>query len=148
MSADSNTPPMYHYQHSTRSFEADRTPTPRRNSLSPTTSTMSAGVHSPATANFPPPAPGSHGLVPPNSGGQGASSSSRSSGAQASNGGRSPSTNGLPPPVTKSPTAGAEGAGSSSIMSLGHLVQGPPPSQPFRGSDIDDSMLGKLNRRS
>ncbi|KAH8907574.1 hypothetical protein BR93DRAFT_936950 [Coniochaeta sp. PMI_546] len=150
VSADSNTPPMYHYQHSTRSFEADRTPTPRRNSVghSPTTSTMSTGVHSPTSTSFPPPAPAPHGLAPPHSGSQMPSISSRSPVAQATNGGRSPTANGLPAPGAKSPTTGPDGASSSSIMSLGNLVQGPPPSMPFRGSDIDGSMLGKLNRRS
>ncbi|OIW30635.1 hypothetical protein CONLIGDRAFT_285893 [Coniochaeta ligniaria NRRL 30616] len=150
VSADSSTPPMYHYQHSTRSFEADRTPTPRRNSpgQSPTTSTMSTGIHSPTSASFPPPPSNSHSLAPPHSGGQMASSSSRSPGSHAPNGARSPTENGRPALGAKSPTAGAEGASSSSIMSLGNLVQGPPPSMPFRGSEIDDSMLGKLNRRS
>ena len=144
MSNDSNTPPMYHYQHSTRSFEADRTPTPRRNSAgqSPTTSTMSTGIHSPTSASFPPPPAGSHGLAPPHPSGQMAPNSSRSPG-QAANGARSPPGNGV-----KSEATSTNEASSSSIMSLGNLVQGPPPSMPFRGSDIDHGMLGKLNRRS
>lgn len=47
-----------------------------------------------------------------------------------------------PPPHT--------GAGSANIMSLGHLVDhGPPPQRHGdSGRDIDQSMLGKLNRRS
>ncbi|KAB5559807.1 hypothetical protein GE09DRAFT_69095 [Coniochaeta sp. 2T2.1] len=148
VSADSNTPPaMYHYQGGTRSFEADRTPTPRRNSPghSPTASTMSTGVHSPTSTSFPPPPPGGHGHPSQHQGNQLAPN-----GAPSQNGGRSPTNNGLPPPGAKSPTTGGpEGGNTTSIMSLGNLVSsGGPPSMAFRGSDIDGSMLGKLNRRT
>lgn len=146
VSTDSNTPPIYHYQHSTRSFEVDRTPTPRRNSPgnSPTNSTISAGLHSPTSANGPP----SHvptGLAP---GGHMGQNTSLSSGAHVANGRPSPPGSSLHPPgASRNLSSGADGASTSSIMSLGNLVQGPPPSMPFRGSDIDGSMLGKLNNR-
>lgn len=49
-------------------------------------------------------------------------------------------SSGNPPPPPQS-------GGSSNVMSLGHLVD-PPQRHGDQGRDIDQSMLGKLNRRS
>jgi hypothetical protein len=145
-SADSNTPPMYHYQHSTRSFEmdTDRTTTRRRSSPghSPTESAMSAGLHSPTSTNGPPShMPGGPG--PSNSGGHAAQNRARSPAGHVPNGRPSPPGNSL-----RSPAA-TEASGSGNVMSLGNIVEPHAASIGFSvGSDIDGSMLGRLNRRS
>lgn len=149
-SAD-GTPPMYHYQHSTRSFEADRTPTPRRSSggYSPTNTNGR-----PTSAIYPdPPPPPAGGPVQNNKPygdrglpDRGAYPSPMGNGRPSGDAQPSPGFNGYPPP-DPSPNAPP----SHSIMSLHNLLGRAAPEgsskAPSKGNDIDNNMLGKLNKR-